>query len=82
MFMRKIYGMIRNSLKEIMCKTLTLLCSEKHKSYRVCVHAADVFNFTKINGVTVDLLQRNNHIQCTEFTKPVKFSGTLQNKRC
>lgn len=55
--MRRIYDMLRNPLKEIMCKTLTLHCNEKHKSCRVCVHAADVFNFTKINGATVDLLQ-------------------------
>lgn len=59
MLMRKIYDMLRNSLKEIMCKTTTLLSSEKHKSYRVCIHTPDVFNFTEFNGVTVDLWQCN-----------------------
>lgn len=53
MFIRKIYGILRNSLKEIMCKIPTLLSSKKHKSYRVCIRAPDVFNFTEINGVIV-----------------------------
>lgn len=59
-------------LKKLCAKPSHHAAVKSTKAAELCVHVADVFNFTKIIGVTLDL---PHHIQYTEFIKSAKFSG-------